>query len=143
MGAGEQKQVLPLCRKMIKMSYYFVLPMIAAIFLFPNLLLHIYTDSLSLIAASVPALLVMTSVYLIAVPANILFNAVSGTGNTRSALVMEMATLAVYVLYIVYVVFYLKADVAIAWTAEHVYSLIMVILSFAYLRNANWQSKKI
>ena len=143
MGAGEQEQVLPLCRKMIKMCYCFILPLIILIFLFPTLILHIYTDNLSLISASVPALLVMTSVYIISVPANILFNAVSGTGNTRSALVMEIATLTVYALYIIYVIFYLKVDVAIAWTAEHVYVLILVAFSFAYLKKADWQSKRI
>ena len=143
MGAGEQEQVLPLCRKMIKMCYCFIVPLIILIFLFPTLILHIYTDNLSLISASVPALLVMTSVYIISVPANILFNAVSGTGNTRSALVMEIATLTVYALYIIYVIFYLKVDVAIAWTAEHVYVLILVAFSFTYLKKADWQSKRI
>ena len=143
MGAGEQKQVKLLCRKMIKMCYYFVLPLIAIIYLFPELLLYIYTDNHSLITASVPALLVMISAYIINVPANILFNAVSGTGNTRSAFLLELATLAVYVLYTVYMVLHLRVDVAIAWTTEHVYGFVMVILSFIYLKRANWQSKKI
>ena len=143
MGAGQQQQVLPLCRKMIRMCYYFVLPLIALIFLFPSLLLYIYTDNLSLIAASAPALLIMASAYVVNVPASILFNAVSGTGNTRSAFLMELATLAVYILYITYTIFHLKVDVSIAWSSEHVYGLILLSLSFVYLKKANWQSKKI
>ena len=143
MGAGKQEQAGALCRKMIKMCYCFVLPLAIVIGLFPTLLLRVYTDNLSLISASVPALLVMTSSYIIAVPANILFNAVSGTGNTRSAFFLELVTLAVYASYTFYTVLYLKVDVSVAWTSEHVYALIMLALSFAYLRWANWQNKKI
>ena len=144
MGAGEQRQVMALCRKMIKMSYLFVLPMIVLIGIFPSFVLRIYTDNLSLIADSIPAMLVLLSAYLLLnIPSNILFNTVSGTGNTRSALVMELATLAIYVLYTVYIVFYLKVDVAVAWTTEHVYAVVMIVFSYIYLKKARWQDKKI
>ena len=143
MGAGEQRQIMALVRRMIKMCYFFVLPLIAIIALFPTLLLRIYTDNLSLIADSVSAMLVLLSAYVLNVPANILFNTVSGTGNTRSAFLMELVTLAIYALYTVYVVFYLRVDVAVAWTTEHVYAIVMIALSYTYLKKARWQNKKI
>lgn len=60
----------------------------------------------------------MCSAYLFLVPANVYFQAVSGTGNTRTALVMELITLVFYVAYITYIILYLKLDVALCWTSE-------------------------
>ena len=143
MGAGEQRQVMALCRKMIKMCYLFILPLIIMIAAFPTFMLRIYTDNMSLVADSVPAMLVLLSAYLLNVPSNILFNTVSGTGNTRSALLMELATLLVYVLYTIYIVLYLKVDVAVAWTTEHIYAIVMILFSYAYLKKGHWQKKRI
>ena len=86
---------------------------------------------------------VMASSYLIATPALILFNTVSGTGNTRSAMWMEFAALVVYVLFVGYVAVVRRADVAVCWTSEHVYALCVLLFSYVYLKKAKWQSKKI
>lgn len=71
----------------------------------------------------------MIFVYLVSVPANILFNTVSGTGNTRSALFIELIALVVYVLSVIYLVIYLKADVATCWTTEYIYLACMVFIN--------------
>jgi len=71
------------------MCYLIVIPLLALFAVFPELILRIYTDEQSLIDGSVASLRVMLSSYLISVPAFIRFNVVSGTGNTRSALMLE------------------------------------------------------
>lgn len=58
------------------------------------------------------------------VPANVYFQSVSGTGNTRTALIMEMSVLVVYVAYITYLILYLRVDIALCWTSEHVYAIL-------------------
>lgn len=143
MGAGHPQQVMKLCGRVIRMGYAVLLPLMLVIVLFPTAVLRIYTDSAELISASVPSLYVMVSVYLIYVPSMMWFNAVSGTGNTRSALGMELGALAVYMLYVYYVVDYLRADVAVCWTSEHAYSLVLLIFVYWYMKKANWQAKKI
>ena len=85
----------------------------------------------------------MMSAVLLSTPGSILFNAVSGTGNTRMALFMEFGTLTFYVLYIIYIVFYLQADVAICWTTERAYWSILLILGFMYMKSGKWAGKKI
>jgi len=85
----------------------------------------------------------MMSAVLLSTPGSILFNAVSGTGNTRMALFMEFGTLTFYVLYIIYIVFYLQADVAICWTTEHAYWIILLTLGFMYMKSGKWAGKKI
>lgn len=82
-GAGKSEQVMGLCGRMVRICYYFVLPLAILIALFPELVLRIYTDNPDLIASSVSSLWVMLSSYLIAVPAFIFFFSVSGTGTRR------------------------------------------------------------
>ena len=143
MGAGQQALVMPTVRRIIGMCYLVIAPAALLFALFPTVVLRIYTDNLPLIDGSVASLWVMLSAYALTVPAIILFNTVSGTGNTRSALALEMTTLFIYILYTFYVVIYRRADVAVCWTTEHVYALIMLLLAGRYLRRADWQHKKI
>ena len=141
-GAGESDRVLPLCRRMIGLCYAFVLPIGILIAMFPSTVLRSYTDNPDLIASSIPSLWVMLSSYLFAVPGFIYFFSVSGTGDTRRALEIDMASIFVYVLYILYVAVWLRADVAVCWTTEYVYN-IMILSSFFYLWKGNWRNKKI
>ena len=108
----------------------------------PHILLRIYTDNVSLVESSIPSLWVMLSSYLLTVPAVILFNTVSGTGNTKHALLLEMLTLALYTVYTFVIVFHFKADVAVCWTTEFVYDG-MILCSYLYMRSGRWQNRRI
>lgn len=141
-GSGKSDQVLGLCGRMIRLCYCFVLPLGILITLFPDLVLRIYTDNPDLIQNSVPSLWVMLSSYLLAVPAFIYFFSVSGTGNTQVALWIDMASIFVYVSYTFMVGIWLHADVAVCWTTEHVYNM-MLLISFFYLWKGNWQNKRL
>ena len=68
-GSGKSDQVMGLCGQMIRLCYFFVLPLGILIALFPDLVLRIYTDNPDLIQCSVPSLWVMLSSYIVAVPA--------------------------------------------------------------------------
>ena len=142
-GAGEIQCVQGTIRQHIRIAYAFVLPLLIFFALFPNLVLSIYTDIPELREASIPSLWVLCTGYLIMIPCNVYFQSVSGTGNTRTALVMEMCVLAVYIAYITYIILYLRVDVAICWTTEHLYATLTLILCWWYIKKGNWQKKKI
>lgn len=143
MGAEQSREVMPTVWRIVRICYLLILPLVAIVMLFPGGVLRIYTDNLALIDASVPALLVMASAYVLQTPAFIWFNSVSGTGNTRAAFSLEMVAITTYALYVYFVVIRLRADVAWCWTTEHVYGLVMFTLAYLYMRTADWQSKKI
>lgn len=143
LGAKVPEQVMPTCLRAVKMCYLFLLPLAVIIAIAPSLFLRIYTDDVQLIQATIPSLFVMMTAVLFSTPGSILFNAVSGTGNTRAALVMEFGTLIIYVLYIIYIVFYLKANVAVCWTTEHVYWGVLLVIAYLYMRSGRWRGKKI
>ncbi len=142
-GSGHQDMVMSLIKRVVKFSYYIITVMVVLVFLFPRLLARIYTDIPELIDASVPSLLVMTSAYLLNVAGFTLFNAVSGTGSTKTAFKLEMVALAIYMLYCTIVIAVLKADVAICWTAEHVYAILLFVCSLVYLRSGRWKNRQI
>ena len=142
-GAGEIKSVPGTIRQHVRIGYVFVLPLVLFFALFPDLVLSIYTDIPDLKEASIPSLWVLCSAYLILVPANVYFQAVSGTGNTRTALGLELCVLAVYLAYITYVILYLRVDVAFCWTTEHLYGICILTLSYIYIKKGNWQKKQI
>lgn len=142
-GSGEAHRVMQTFKQVARVCYMFILPLIAIMALFPTQVMRIYTDNTELIASSVPSFYVMIFVYLFSVPANILFNIVSGTGNTRTALWMELIALCIYVSSVVYIVIHLKADIAVCWTTEYVYLGSMGLLAWAYLRSGKWKNKKI
>jgi len=73
----------------------------------------------------------------------VIFNAVSGTGNTRTAFVFEVITLSFYISYVYYTAIVLRSHVAVVWMSEFVYWLILITLGYWYLRKGNWRLKEI
>ena len=72
----------------------------------------------------------------------ILLSAVSGTGNTMAALVIELINISIYLLY-VYLCTIFSAKIEIAWLAEIIYWTFMGIFSLLYFKYYNWKRVKI
>lgn len=142
-GARQTRYVWGTMRQCIVMAYCFVIPVLLFCVLFPDLVLGVYTDSSELMVASRMSLYVLCSAYLLSVPANVFFQSVSGTGNTRTAFIIEIVTLVVYGLYLYYLVFELGVSVAVCWSTEHVYCGMILLLSYLYLRGGGWRRKRI
>lgn len=142
-GAGYQHQVLKLCKKVIVMCFLFIVPIILLACVFPRSFLSIYTDNQTLINTAIPTLYVMLFAHLIAAPAFIMNFAVSGTGNSKAASLLELGTLAIYVLYISFVTGYLKQNITISWTAEYFYGIFLFAGSILYMWKGKWRNKQI
>ena len=142
-GAGETHYVRGTLNQCVRMAYLFEFPLLLLFVLFPTYILRIYTDMPDLVAASIPSLFVLCSAYIFIVPGNVYFQAVSGTGNTRMAFFLELITLAIYIGYVIGMIFYLKVDVAICWTTEHIYAIGILLFSASYMKWGNWKNKKI
>ena len=142
-GAGEADRVGPLCRRMVRLCFAFVLPVSLLFAVFPRSILSIYTGDASLVAAAVPSLRVMLSTLLPCVPAFIYQFSVSGTGNTRVTLAITLVCVTGYTLYTLWLVYGMHAGVALCWTADHVYYLLSLALSYTYIRSGRWRRLEI
>ena len=48
-----------------------------------------------------------------------------------------------HVLVMAIMIFYLRVDVAICWTTEHIYAIGILLFSAAYMKWGKWENKKI
>lgn len=107
----------------------------------PRLVLEIYSDDLALTEAAVPSVYVICIATIVSAIAMVFFEAVSGTGNTAAAMILEFGVL---VLYLGFIYFMTKnASIEGVWTAELLYNVMMGLVSYLYLKKANWLKKKI
>ena len=142
-GADKRGEVLNLIKRIAFISLGVMACVIVVVSAFPRTMIRIYTDNPSLISDTVLPLYVLISSLPIYSIGSVLFNAVSGTGNTRTALKFEIITLFFYLSYMWFVIIYMRFSVAVAWTTEHVYWLSLVTLSFIYLRSGKWKEREI
>ncbi|MCC8199066.1 MAG: MATE family efflux transporter [Tannerellaceae bacterium] len=142
-GAGHKDQVLAIIHKIATFSFLIMVVFSALVVLFPRAIISVYTNDPSLIDSSVPSLYVISVAMLISSVSHIFFSGVSGTGNTWTALWLELVTLSFYCVYLYIVAFRLRMPVEICFTTELVYFSFLLLLSAVYLRKGNWQKKQI
>ena len=142
-GAGGITHVMRLIWRIARMSFLIMVVCVAVVVLFPHAMLSVYTNEPALLVESVPSLYVIAGAMIVASVANIYFNAISGTGNTQAALILEMGTLVFYALYILWIGMVVKAPVSVCFSIEVVYYSLLLLSSIIYLKKAKWQNKKI
>ncbi len=142
-GEGHKEQVIPFIHKSIKIVLITLIPLMLFTFAFPDFFARIYTNNFELVAATIPTLRVVSVAMVFCGIGSILFNAISGTGNTKSAFLIEFLTLFFYVVYVYYTAVVLRASVEIVWMSEFVYWIIIGSMAYWYLRKGNWRKKVI
>ena len=142
-GAGRKEEVIPFIKRIAGISLLIVVPMIVVTFAFPTTFARIYTDDVTLIAACIPVMRVVSVAILFCAFGGIVFSGVSGTGNTRTAFAIEFLTLFFYLSYVYYTTIIHPHPVAIVWMSEFVYWSIIGSLGYWYLLKGNWRKKEI
>lgn len=142
-GAGHREEVIPVIRKITWITLSVVSLFVLLSCLFPSGILAIYTNDMTLVQASIPSLYVICGALVVASVANIVFNGVTGTGNTRSAFAIEIGTLVFYSLFIYVAGMCLYLPVAVCFLSEFIYYVGLLVASVIYLKKASWQNKKI
>lgn len=142
-GAGFTDQVMSIIRKIARLSLLIMAVCSTALVVFPRAIVSVYTNDPALIDASLPSVYIIAGAMLLSAVSNIYFNGVSGTGNTRPALLMEVVTLFFYCAYMYVIGVVLRMPVHICFTTEFVYYGLLMTFCMIYLRKATWQNKKI
>ena len=142
-GEGHPEKVMSVVKRILKLSYAIIMVLVLIFCMLPSAVIRIYTDIPDLVTATIPSMTVMCSSYIFTVGGMIFFQAVSGTGSTNTAFRLELTALVIYSIYCTVIVGIMKADVAVCWTAEHVYAAVLLIISYAYLRSGRWKNRRI
>jgi putative MATE family efflux protein len=142
-GEGRSNEVIATVRRQFVFALGAVIPVAALAALFPRLLASVYTDNQELITAAIPSMYVFCGVLFVFAFGCVWFNALSGTGNTRMALLFDASTLVIYMIYNYLVNFVFHWPVAVAWLSEAVYWMGLGACCYLYFRYGNWRAKKI
>ena len=110
LGSGKGKdEVWDVCTKAIRLAYGIGIPFLLLAALFPSAILQVYTNNGELVREAMPTMYIMLVGYSLSAPGLILFNAVSGTGNTNKSMRIMAITMGVYILYVVVLVMFTVA----------------------------------
>lgn len=144
-GAGNIKGVLPLVKKICLLNLGIIIGMIVITLVAPEFWISFIAprDQTSLIGETVLPLIVLLFSLPISSLGTVVFNSISGTGNTKAALILEMITMVIYVAAMFWIVIYKQMSVAVCWTVEYFYWGPLLIFSILYLTRGRWQNKKI
>ena len=142
-GAGRIDLVIPIIRKITRFSMLATLAIILISAPLARPIIRVFTNNPDLVNDTLASYYVLMGVMIFFAFTNVIFNGVSGTANTRMALLIEAITLAFYLATAYILAVHLHLPVAMVWLSELAYFIVLGILSIFYLKFGNWRNKKI
>ncbi len=142
-GQGKKERVIEVIRKIVRISFCISLVIGLLLNLFPSVFLSIYGQPDEFIAAAKPVVHVVSSALLLMSVATVWLNAVTGTGNSRVNLLIEVVAILVYCIYNYLVLEVFKLSITWGWMSEWLYWTVLFSLSYFYIRSGRWKGKVI
>jgi putative MATE family efflux protein len=140
-GRKDLAQVRQVVSKAIRMCLISVAIMVVLIALFPTQVLTVFTDDQELIKACLPVLYVICGTSFFIGVGFVLFNSVSGTGNTKAALLIETVIFLIYVAVTYLLAIQWSASIEAVWAVEFLYGGAIALSSFLFLQYYPWHKK--
>ena len=137
-GANQMVEVMPACRRVMTLNYLLGIPLMLLAFVFSDNLLRLFTNDMAVVHTAFYPFCVMLSTFLISVPAYTYCNAVIGTGHTGIAFIFQMINITIYLFYLFILSRSPHIPLAVYWTAEQLYVMVLLALSLSYLKRNKW-----
>jgi Na+-driven multidrug efflux pump len=141
-GQGLSKRVMILVRRIAMLSAGSTLVVFIPVQLFTREILSIFNNDAAFLTMAIPVLRVVSVAILMMSVSTVCLNAVTGTGNTKINLMIEMITIVMYIVYVYLVMEVYNLSIAWGWGSEWVYWTSIFIMSFAYLKSGKWNNAK-
>ena len=140
-GQGRDDLVPGLLRRITGMSLAPAVAIALPLLAFPSFFLERVVPDPDFVREGVPVLRVVAVAMVLMSVAAIWLNAVTGTGNTRVNLMIELINAAVYSVYVYVVLESLRLPTYVGWMSEWVYWTGMFLLAWSYIRSGRWKGK--
>lgn len=137
-GGDRQNEVFWTTTKIMLVSIVITAVPSLLLIVAPEYTMLAVTPDEAIIAASVPILKMLFFVEICIGAYTIYYNAIVGTGAIKVGLTINIIASIIYVAYIYYMVL-MKDDLLWAWSAEFVFSTLVLILSVLYLKSNHWK----
>lgn len=142
-GQGRSDEVLILIRRIVIVSLSICVPLILLLNIRPEWFLGFYGMGQDFIDYAIPVLRVVSVALGLMSFSAIWLNAVTGTGNTKVNLAIEIFAIIIYVIYVWVILEYLRWSLAWGWASEIVYWVCMFTPAYVYMKSGRWKGKEI
>jgi multidrug resistance protein, MATE family len=140
-GQGKQEQVWGLLNKFIRLSSGLTFILLVLVNLFPRAVLSIYGQDEAFMVQAIPVLRIVSAAMLMHSVAVIFLFAVTGSGNTRVTLYVEIFAIIMYSIYVYLVLDKYFLPITYGWMSEWLYWICMFTPSYLYMRSGRWKGK--
>jgi MATE family multidrug resistance protein len=140
-GQNRHDEVLPLVRRIAKISVSCSLIMFIFLNLQPEWFIGFYGQGPAFIAEATDVIRVVSLALLLMSFGTVWLNAVTGTGNTVVNLTIEAITIVIYSIYVYVTLELLNLPITWGWASEWVYWTSMFLMAWLYLRSGRWRKK--
>lgn len=138
-GQQRRDQVVPVIKKIMRMNAGIMCLVCILINLFPRAILSVYGQSEAFINAGIPVLRLAAFAMVLMAVAVVWLNAVTGTGNSKMTFRIEVAATMAYCIYVYLVLEVYGLSILWGWASEILYWIILLTLSFGYIRSDRWR----
>lgn len=140
-GQGLESRVKELIGRIIRLSTTVAVIIATLLNLFPEVFLSVYGQDLAFTAAAIPVIRIVSIALIMMSFSVVWLNAVTGTGNTRVNLRIEVVTILVYCAYVYFVLEAWKMSLVAGWMSEILYWGCMFLQAFIYMQSGKWKGK--
>lgn len=140
-GQDLPDKVLPLVRRIMRLSLGFAASVALLLNLFPSFFLSFYAQDADFVQAAVPVLRVVSTALMFMAVSTVWLNAVVGTGYSRLNLLSELLAISAYCLFVYLVLERWFMSITWGWTSEYLYWIIMFMPSFWYMHSGRWRKR--
>ncbi len=137
-GQGKSNEVLKLVGKIVRLSFVTCVVSTSLCLLFPGLLFGLTTSDPVLVENAMGSFYVICGASVIFSVSLIFLSAISGTGDTKAAMFIELSNIVIYLIFVFACTSYFYTRIEVVWMAEVVYWAFMGLVSYYYLRSNRW-----
>ena len=140
-GQGKKEKVLYAIKRIMLLSFFSSLMMATLLNIFPGMFLNMFSSRQSFTQSAIPVMRIVSVGMLFMSIAAVWLNALTGTGQTKINLIVEIMAIIIYCLYNYIIMKVFNLPINWAWGNEMVYWTVIFSVSFYYLRYGNWKER--
>jgi Na+-driven multidrug efflux pump len=143
LGQGRRAEMPKLIRKSMQLGYFVVAPLLLVALLFPEEVLSIFTPDAAIIELSLSGYTIVLLALVLAIPGDMLYAAVVGTGDTRATLGIQLVATAAALAFTLWAALVMSFPLEQVLFVEIIVWTLYLLLSWYWLRSGRWRQLKV
>jgi Na+-driven multidrug efflux pump len=141
-GQGRQHEVMNAIKKIMLLSCCAAVLMAGVINIFPNAFFKLFGQGNDFVEKGIPVLRVASTAMLLMSISIVWLNSLTGTGQTKINLMIEIVAIVLYLLYTGVFIKILKVKLLWAWSNEWIYWISIFSIAFIQMNKPKWKQVK-